>query len=188
MWLTVPLVLGFLVSVFFPAFIYFRFSFVLPAFYLLTAYGLLKTKKAIRLLLVASVLLVNTVGWLIYAVDERQQREQWREAVEFIESRADKDDVVVFEYPFVFAPYRWYQSGRVHSFGATDSISANQEDTQDKTEKIVEGKRGVYHFNYLHDLTDPQGYVTSSIENLGFSETAKFSDFEGVGEITYYQK
>lgn len=188
-WLLLPLALTFVSSFAFPAFIYFRFLYVVPAFYLLVAWGVNQIADKRKRMLIGSLLLaVNAVGWLFYVDEPYQQREQWRQAVSFIESRAQKEkDVVVFENPQPFAPYIWYEKGEIDAFGATNSILADEVETRQKTLSIIEDRQGVYYFEYLHDLSDPEGIVVQTIQNEGF-EKAEIFDFIGVGQVTYWIK
>ncbi|MBU1844674.1 glycosyltransferase family 39 protein [Patescibacteria group bacterium] len=188
-WLLVPLSLTFIASLVFPAFIYFRFLYVVPAFYLLVAWGVNQIKDREKRVLIGGLLLaVNIVGWLFYVGEPYQQREQWRQAVSFIESRAQKDkDVVVFENPQPFAPYMWYEKGEIDAFGATNSILADEAETKQKTLSIINNRQGVYYFEYLHDLSDPKGIVVQTIQDVGFGKDEIF-DFIGVGQVTYWTK
>jgi hypothetical protein len=179
--------LGFVASFFFPAFIYFRLLYVLPAFYLLTALGISRFSKKVQLLLVLTVLTGNLVGWLIYIKDPYQQREDWRQAVSFVEKKAKEKEMVVFSFTEPFAPYRWYASGKVIAKGLTDSISANPEATRKKTLGETFEAKGVYYFEYLWELHDPQKVVESSLKDEGFNEVAAF-DFPGVGIIRYLRR
>lgn len=184
LWLFVPLFLGFAASFWFPAFIYFRFIFVLPAFYLLAAKGVDMARGIDKLILISLLLAVNLIGWAIYVSDKNQQRENWRGAVDFIEERAKKEDVVIFENPEPFAPYRWYEAGVVEAVGVTDSISANKEETRKITRGAIEDKEGVYYFPYLSDLADPDGYVLDVVEK-DFKLEGEFS-YHGLGQIKYF--
>ncbi len=186
LFMLVPLVLGFIASIFFPAFIYFRFIYVLPAFYLLVAWGIGHYKTTAGLILLAFVVAGNILGWFIYIKDPSQQREQWRQAVSFIENRAKTSEIAIFENPEPFAPYRWYAKGTLEAKGATDSLLATP-NTFRNTMLILAAKSGVYYFEYLHDLEDPGGFVKSAIFESGFKETSVF-DFRGVGQITYFVK
>jgi hypothetical protein len=186
-YLLTPLFLGFVASFFFPAFIYFRLLYVLPAFYLLTALGISRFSKKVQLLLVLTVLTGNLVGWLIYIKDPYQQREDWRQAVSFVEKKAKEKEMVVFSFTEPFAPYRWYASGKVIAKGLTDSISANPEATRKKTLGETFEAKGVYYFEYLWELHDPQKVVESSLKDEGFNEVAAF-DFPGVGIIRYLRR
>jgi uncharacterized membrane protein len=187
LWLSVPLLLSFGISFFFPAFTYFRFIFLLPAFYLLVSLGIAEIKIAkLKSLIAASIVIINLFGWGIYTLDANQQREKWREAVAFIQTNAKKDEIVIFDYPEPFAPYRWYADGTVEVVGAADSISVDQEKTSAKTKKLVENKKGVYSFDYLVDLTDPARVVEQTLGDEGFKVSQVYGDFIGVGQIKYW--
>jgi uncharacterized membrane protein len=60
LWLIVPLVTGFLASFVFPAFIYFRFVYIYPAFIILLTHGLFQiTSSKLKLLLFLTILTIN---------------------------------------------------------------------------------------------------------------------------------
>lgn len=188
MWLLIPLFSGLFLSLFFPAFIYFRFLYLLPAFYLIVAFGISSFhNKLIVKFLTFSVLAINVFSWLVYVQDKNQQREQWREATAFVEKNATRDEIAIFEYPEPFTPYRWYSTGKVFSQGVTDSISANRERTYEKTQMAIQDRKGVYYFEYLSDITDPNKFVTEILikENFKISEVYNFI---GVGQVYYWVK
>jgi mannosyltransferase len=187
-WLVFPGVLGFIASLFFPAFIYFRFTFVIPAFYILIAHGVSSVKKSWQIYLASVVIAFNLVSWVIYISDFHQQREMWRQAVNFIESVAKEDEVVVFEFTQPFAAYLWYEKGNVEAVGVTDSISAHRTKTQEITRSVVQEKDGVYYFEYLQNISDPENYVRDVLSNEGFVVEKEYGQFWGVGKITYYSK
>lgn len=188
MWLLLPLAAAYFASFWFPAFNYFRFTYVVPAFYILIAWGVAtsefdEVKKTLALILVG----VNLFGWLSYVVDESQQREKWRHAVNFVEMRANENELAIFEYPKPFAPYLWYESGVIKSVGVTDSIYADPEKTKKITSETIKDREGVYYFEYLHDLSDPQNAVIQTLEEEGFAKKAVYN-FSGVGQIFYWMK
>lgn len=179
MWFVIPVVLGFTASVFFPAFIYFRFVFVIPAFYLLIALG--KNR-----LLLTLVIIFNLIGWGIYVMDKTQQREDWRGAVTFVRENAKPMEIAIFENPEPFAPYQWYWDGKIPSVGVTDSISATKSKTEQIVKGAIKGKTGVYYFEYLKDLQDPQGIVQNTLVDSNFVETGRTA-FNGVGFVIHFQ-
>lgn len=188
-WLVVPLVLGFLASFFIPAFSFFRFLYLLPAFYLLIALGAVRQladRKWWGRFLVTGVMIVNLFGWGVYATQERFQREDWRSAVSFVEANATQEDVVLFEFSEPFAPYRWYATGRVDAVGAFSSIRASEED-KERVRALVEGKSGIYHFIYLRDLSDPQKILGSTLVDEGFYQ-ANVYNFRGIGHVVHWRK
>jgi 4-amino-4-deoxy-L-arabinose transferase-like glycosyltransferase len=180
LWFLAPVIFGFLASIFFPAFIYFRFIFVLPAFYVLIAGG--KNK-----LLIPLVVGFNMLGWGIYVLDKTQWREDWRGAVGYIESVVTGGEAAVFENPEPFAPYRWYWQGKVQSLGVLDSISANAGPTQEIVKTAVKDKSGVYYFEYLQRLQDPKDIIRKTLTAQGFTEVEKKA-FNGVGFVIHYVK
>jgi hypothetical protein len=187
-WLIVPLGLGFLASFLFPAFNYFRYVYVIPAFYLLVSWGAINIKKSkIRILVISSLILFNILSWMIYVFNVRQHREQWKQVTNFIESNAKELDVTIFEYPRPFTPYRWYSKDFVESYGITDAVASDMSKTKQKTEKAISGKRGVYYFEYLADLSDPGRVAVEVLKDKGF-QVRQVYNFEGVGQVFYWTK
>ena len=180
LWLSVPVILGFLASFLFPAFSYFRFVYILPAFYILIA-------RANKKFLVYLVILFNFLGLVIYYADPHQQREQWRQAVKFIESEPEPESIALFEFSAPFAPYLWYSQDKLEARGATDAISAGPK-TKNLTRKLIEDKSRIYYFDYLRDVSDPERFVEKVITEEGFKEISKTTEFVGIGAITTYEK
>jgi mannosyltransferase len=188
LWFFIPIASGFLFSLWIPVFNYFRFIYVLPAMLILTAVGLSQASRLVRVGLLGFLILGNITGLFIYYADPSQQRENWRQAVGFIEENASPGDVVVFEFFEPFAPYKWYESGKVDLLGATDSYYANEENTRRKLEEGISGKTGVFYFEYLRDLTDPQKIVEKKLIEEGFSKDKIINDFYNIGQVSYYKK
>ena len=188
MWFVIPIVLGFLTSFIFPAFIYFRFLYVVPAFYLLIAWGIENFRDSkIKTLLTLAVLIPNILSWFIYISDASQQREQWREAVRFVEGNIKKGEVVIFEFPEPFAPYIWYSKRLNQAQGVTNSIKSDFLKTQKITSETIEDKSGIYHFEYLKELSDEDDVVQKTLTSSGF-RISKIYNYQGVGFIYYWIK
>jgi len=188
LFLVAPLVLGFIVSFFFPAFIYFRYLYVVPAFYLLLTWGVVNFKNSrIRYSLLVALLAVNFIGWGVYVSQPSQQREQWRQAVTFVEEKAKPNEVALFNFTEPFAPYQWYSKNTVRAVGGTDSLLANEEKTREMTRKALSDIKGVYYFEYLWELHDPGRIVEKEIKEEGFIKVSAF-DFPGVGIIGYWKR
>ncbi|KKQ75693.1 MAG: hypothetical protein US96_C0006G0005 [Candidatus Woesebacteria bacterium GW2011_GWB1_38_5b] len=180
LWFALPLCLGFLASFIFPAFSYFRYIYVLPAFYIIISLG--------RKILLYPILAFSVVSLLIYYNDEAQQREQWRQAVEYVEMGESATSIALFEFPDPFASYSWYAQGRVDARGATNSILADSPETELKTRSLISNKYKIFYFEYLRDVSDPGRLVEKVIFEEGFLESAKTAEFVGVGAITIYEK
>jgi mannosyltransferase len=188
LWLVFPVVSAYVISYFFPAFNYFRFVYIIPALYILVAFGTVYIKnKTVKLLIVSMIIVANLASYLHYLTDEHQQRENWKAAVSFVESNVKDNDIVLFTNPEPFAPYQYYTQNKVQAFGATDSISANFKGTTEKTSKLIEDKKGIFLFEYLSYLHDPNGYVSSTIKKEGFTNQDTY-DFSGVGFISYWKR
>lgn len=183
-----PLALGFIISFFFPAFIYFRYLYVVPAFYLLLAWGVDNFKNLrIKYSLLLALLAANSIGWGIYVSQPAQQREQWRQAVAFVEEKAKPNEVVLFNFTEPFAPYQWYSKNTVKAAGGTDFLLANEEKSREITKKALLSIKGVYYFEYLWELHDPKRVVERTVEEEGFIKVSAF-DFPGVGAVSYWKR
>lgn len=181
MWFVIPLILSFLTSFVVPSFNYFRFIYVVPAFYILV--GSSKNRLLIYLMLV-----VNLLGLGIYYFNKTQWRENWKEATMFVEENVKEDEIIIVNYPEPFAPYVWYSQDKWNTaIGVTDSISVNEELTKNKVERNLQNYNGVYYFNYLEDLTDPKKVVYSKIVEMGFKNVKTYT-FNGIGEVEYLHK
>lgn len=187
LWLVVPFILGFLFSFVIPVFNYFRFIYILPALLILVSIGIYETKtKLTQRLLIIAILITNIVGLGIYYIDPSQHRENWRQAVNFIETTPRGNELVVFDFIEPLAPYRWYSRQTVEVIGATDSYSADPVKTPQKLEPALEGKTRIYHFEYLRDLTDPGKIVEQKLLNEGFSKIETINDFNNIGQLTIW--
>jgi hypothetical protein len=188
LWLIIPLGLGFITSFLFPAFNYFRYVYVLPAFFLMVAWGAVSIKGVrIRNTIIGLLIAFNMLSIGIYAYDSNQHRETWRQATEFIEENSKELDVSVFAYPRPFTPFRWYSSGKTQAYGVTDAVASDEKLTKQKTIKAIRGKDGVYYFEYLSDLSDPGGVIRSTLEHEGYMVSEVFN-FHGVGQVFYFTK
>lgn len=182
-----PPLLVYIASFLFPAFNYFRLLFILPVFYILIAHGISSfNTRSYSKIMFASIFAVNIFSLAVYITDVKQQREDWRRATKFVENKAKKDEIVIFDYPEPFTPYRWYADKAI-GYGATDGISANKGATYHKTEDLIESKTGLYHFEYLRDLSDPNRYVEEALIMKNFRKQEVFN-FVGVGQVSYWTK
>ncbi|RJR28741.1 hypothetical protein C4564_04165 [Candidatus Microgenomates bacterium] len=187
LWFVLPVLIGFVTSTFFPAFIYFRFIFVLPALAVVVSITAINYKKTLKTIVITWIVIFNILSITIYSVDANQQREQWIEALKYVEN-IDKNSVVLFEFPKPFAPVEWYGKDASHMHGATNSIYADRDETKDRTKNLIVDKQYVYHFDYLRDLSDPNRYVEDALSINGFIKTGEEARFIGVGKISIWEK
>jgi uncharacterized membrane protein len=187
LWLIVPIFLGFIASIWFPAFIYFRYIFVLPAFYLLLAYGTTSLKNIyLKYFFTVLVLTVSLVSWTIYAVVPDQQRENWKKAVATVESRLKSGEAVAVENPDAFTPFKWYSKTNKKEIDLVPKIGAKDSEIRAQANTQIEKLKGIYLFEYLKDLNDPNGIARYIIEQSGFIKKDTLGGFGGVGNIDYF--
>jgi uncharacterized membrane protein len=189
LWLLVPTIFAFFASFFIPAFIYFRFMFVLPAFYILVAFGIsLMKNNRIKIALIVSILAISSFSLYLYYSNKKFQRENWREAVSFVESRVKENELIVFANPEPFAPYRWYAKSLSNALGATDTLSPSYDKTYRNLEPYLRNKRAVYYFEYLQEIMDPSKITYRILTSEGFKPKETYPDFIGVGNIIYLSR
>jgi len=168
--MALPLCLGWLTSLWLSVFSYFRFLFVLPAFYLLVAVGLSRLKqKWWGLSLTGVALVVNLVCTGIYFGNPRLNRENWREAVAFMEEESEGKKAAAI---FVTRNQRdafVYYAKQVESYGP---------------EGIGNDYEKLWLVRYVQPIFDPKDEVRKEIESLGY-ETTEEKDFNGVTIFGY---
>lgn len=188
LWLMVPVLLGLAISLFIPIFAYFRFIFILPAFYLLIGYLCSKiTAKKTGILIVSLILLSEVVSSSIYLFNARYHREDWKGAAEFIEGSLDNQGVVIFENSEVPAAYKYYSRDLSSVLAGFRAIPAKTTVDFNNLERQLEDKRSIYLFDYLVDVMDPQRLLKSKLLSLGYIESQVY-DFQGIGFVRRYLK
>ncbi len=180
----VPLLSAFIFSFFLPIFAPQRLLFLLPFFYLIIGIGF-NTKNKWHKLILALFIIVNIYSLWLYNTNPKFQREQWKEAVTYVEKNSTQNDLTIFVFPDAFAPWKWYSKGNVSTISVAPDITVKPADLfllqiQPQVQKI-------YYFHYLTDLTDPRHLVVNYLIQLGFVETDK-QDFPGVGFVSTYEK
>src|SRR3989344_3024680 len=183
LWLLVPILSAFLISFLVPVFAYFRFIFVLPAFYMLIAasINLVNWPKFNRVFLTLAVA-VNLVSLGIYFTNTKFQRENWKGAVAYVHAASAGDTIVLFEASDPFSPFVYYNKDRVKAYGALESFNPNQDEVATKVDNLTQNARKVFLFQYLSQITDPEGFVFSELSKRGFINVST-KDFDGVGFV-----
>jgi uncharacterized membrane protein len=108
-WLILPILMGIILSFKIAIFTYFRFLFIVPAFYflLILAASKLKQKKGILILLL--FLIINVVFSLSYFVNSNYHREDWRNLVAYVDEQNLSKNVVILDS--VSRPFWYYDQG-----------------------------------------------------------------------------
>ncbi len=187
-WLLIPIILGFAISFFIPVYAYFRLIFTLGAFYIIMASAINTVNwQALTRTLLAVALAINLVSATIYLSNPRFQRENWRGAVDYISRNFTAKSIVLFESDFTTGPFDYYNAGRLQAEGALGSFEAKNPQVEDKVKKLTADKNKVFLFQYLSQITDPQGLVFEALSKEGFNNTAT-KDFDGVGFLYEFTK
>ncbi|MBI2012386.1 hypothetical protein HYS90_00480, partial [Candidatus Curtissbacteria bacterium] len=187
-WFLGPIFLAFGIAFFVPVFAYFRFIFVLPAFYLILASGVITVNWVfINRLLLALILMVNLGSTAIYFTNPKFQRENWKEATAFILQNATPKTVVLFESTYSMAPFDYYAKGKIEGQGALGNSDLDPVKVSENVKRLTAGSDKVYLFQYLSEITDPQGLVFEKLTKLGFSNVAT-RDFENIGFLYEFRR
>lgn len=181
--LTLPPVVSFTTSFLVPTFSYFRFTYIFPFLVLAILFGVKSFgRDKLFWMFIVGLILGTTITYF----SPSSQRENWKGAAEYIKREANPKSVVLHEFPEPFAPWRWY-GAPIDSFGATDALSAT-EATYDKVREMIGEYDRIYYFEYLRDLTNPNGYTVSAIKDSGFVEVKALADFNGIGIIRIWER
>jgi hypothetical protein len=148
--------------------------------------GALEKRKWFMRVILMTILVVSGYSLWQYNTNPRFQREQWRQAVQFVEETRVSGSTVVFVFPDAFAPWQWYSRGIVPALSVAPRFVA-QDSQLEQYRAILMEMNKIFYFHYLTELTDPQKSVPKFIEKLGFYATST-RDFPGVGFITVYEK
>ena len=161
-WIFVPLLLSIIISFVIPLTQPFRLIFILPGLILVLTQAVLRFPK----LLFPLIIYISVTGIVMYATRPRLQREQWRQAINFLQQQ---NKTVMVKFFDKFAPFYWY--------GPDVKVVT----------KIPENEQEFYFMEYLTGLTDPEGETRKKLEtgNWKLEET---KNFEGVGFIYRYSK
>lgn len=187
-WFILPAMLAFVISFFIPLFSYFRFLFILPAYQIILASGInvINLPKVNKLLL-AIFLTINFISFSVYFLNPKFHREDWKNATGDVVSSAVLDSVVLFEAPFVLPPFEIYSKNAVPAYGAIDQFTPNTGKVADLVSQYTSTKNQVFLFQYLSQLSDPNGLVIQELSKLGF-QNIKTTNYNGVGFVYEFKK
>lgn len=180
-WLITPPIFGIIISFFIPIFSYFRFLYILPAFYLLIAQGIEKFKGMGFKLMLGFLVTLQIILSLIYLLNPNFHREAWKEAVEFLDNQ---NSLVYFENNEIIAPYKFYSQKSSLAKAGLKKVPATSKKDLDIN---LENDNEVLLVEYLIDVTDPNRLIHKRLAELGFVKIRSF-DFRGVGFIHLYRK
>ncbi len=178
-----PIILMILISFVFPQNQPFRVIYILPVLMIIFAQACLKFPK----LFLTLFIYIALVGNLAYFTRPRLQREQWRQAIEFLAGRYSDTASIVVKFSDKFSPFYWYNPqlpviASVHGYPARSAQVASS-----LSSLPLNGVKTVFLLDYLGDLTDPNREVDRVIMDLGYTKEKTFN-FEGVGFIHLYHR
>lgn len=184
LWLLVPIAFGLLVALWTPIFSYFRFLYVLPALYLLYAYGALAVPSRLRLLAVVFGISTTLGSSALYLFMQEFHREDWRSASAFMDG---KGVPVGFYLHIPPDPYRYYSQNNGLGIGLlAGSARVPDAQVEDAVSKLTSADSFLVS-SYLRDISDPDGIIVRMIKNRGFEMTESRS-FRGIGTIDTYMR
>jgi len=171
LWFLVPLILGVVVSFKISVLSYFRFIFVLPAMYLLLAYGVVQVKKKLlNIILIVFVLTTNLLCSFYYLLTPRFHREDWRGLVSFLKQQAPSQ--IVLPANSQTEGFRYYDlEGKLAVVGP---------DGVNRKYAII------WLMRYVREVFDPNDLVRTEVESLGYTKVGEHN-FNGV-EVWKYVK
>lgn len=197
-WFLIPLLTAWLISFFVPVIQPKRVIFLLPAFYLLMVW-LFSSAQTLSLwfrragcALMALLIVINLFSVYQYYRNPQLQRENWREVIRQLSAtHFQANTLSSFSAPF--APIVWYRSmfnlsalSGDYSTGQLSLTSISQAEqiiSQLSKTRLVDK---LIYFEYLTDLTDPNHYLRTAIENSGY-QLQDLLDYPGIGFVRIYQ-
>jgi len=162
-WLLLPLGLGILLSLKISLLSYFRFLFVLPAFYLAISLALSQLKPKLASAIFIIFIALNLSTSLAYLFIPRFHREDWRGFSNWLKTQPASDSLTVFPSLAQAAPYQYYQ----HTIPVTYQIDPETLPTT------------VYLVRYVQEIFDPTDGERLSLEKLGYTRTS-VHNFNGI--------
>lgn len=151
-----------------------RLLYIIPSFYVILSYGLLKYKNIYLKSLILIILFINLFFTFRYLGESKFKRENWREAIVYTDNKLNKNTIAINNFVEPFTPILWYSKKTEKYFGNTNL-------------NIINNYQTIIYFNYLTSVFDTQ----NKTENFLIKNNYKIKeekDFLGVGIIKIYQK
>ncbi len=181
LYLSVPFVLACIISLWSPMMGYWRFVYFLPAFLILLVLGIVKLPRVLSLLMTGIVVVSSLMFLAYFWYMPSFQREDWRGLAA---SLHPEKSLIILHFPFVFAPLKYYFPQGEYYFTQL-TLGQVRSDLEVSLKEKVTGYDYIYHLDYLSSLTDPDGKVLETINNIGLKPSDSRS-FNGVGVATVF--
>jgi len=163
LWFFFPLALGIILSFRLPILQYFRFFFVLPAFYMLLVYGILRIRPF--KILILFFLIFNLTCSSIYLFNPKFHREDWEGTVNFISKKNLNAPIVILKP--ASAPFHYYAGLACKSDQAWPALVDYQE-----TEKVRYLPK-IWLIKYGQPIFDPENKTEKKLKDFGFEEVSE---------------
>lgn len=170
-WLFVPTIIAFVISFFIPVFAYFRLLFTLPALLVILAVGLNK-----NIILLYVLVIFNITSTFMYILNPNFHRENWKEAVRYIQNNSTSNSVSLLVNTAQGAPYEFYSEEFIN--GNNLSLTGFQVPLIDKKE-INNSYDKIWFIRYAQPIFDKKEEVKMKIDDLGYIKVSE-KDFNGV--------
>lgn len=174
LWLIVPIFFAWLLSLFIPNYQPFRLILVLPAFWILLAWGMFRIKSTkIGNILICLVLMVNLVSLGVYWFNPYFWREDWRGVADFL--KKENLPIIIssstFNWPLV------YYGVEEKIIGVSDGVRmVGEEDKIDLISRLNQAEeKKVAYTSYLADLYDPPRKIPNWLKEAGFVKIKEVS-------------
>lgn len=169
LWMAVPLLLSWVASLFVPNFQPFRLLLIIPAFYLVLAFGISSfNNKTVQIALFSFVVVTNLLSASFYYFNPFFQREDWKGVADYV---IRKNALAVLPSETSFWPLRYYDSqNKIEiAFG-----SRGIEKVGSKPLNIASSEK-VFYIRYLVPLFDPHEKILSELESSNYSKIKETS-------------
>lgn len=171
LWLILPLSFAWLISFFIPNYQPFRLLLVLPAFYLLLAAGIDRISSfSLRSLALALILIINFLSLGVYYFNPYFHREDWRGAVNYLESQSPA--LVLVPSQTSDWPWQYYSTGKVPLFSVSPGVRPIK---PEDLELLKPDQEKVFFIRYLVPLFDPQEEINLWLNNQRFVKIKEIS-------------
>lgn len=178
-WFSIPIIGSIFLSYLVPQTQPFRLIYTLPALVIILSQAVIKFPKLFMTLLIY----ISVVGNMMYFTRPRLQREQWRQAIEYLNQQSG---VVAVKFSDKFAPFHWYNHS-LPVYPIVGNYPAKENDVRNRLSSIPSEENDIYLLEYLTGLTDPERVVEKVLQESGYKEVQTIN-YEGVGFIYHYQK
>jgi len=149
--LFLPIILGIFMGIFLPIFSYFRFSYLLPFFYILIVKGINKLpSRKIAGILFILIITTNLLCSFTYLLNPRFHRENWRLAVSLLEKNYPQSPVFILDK--IDTAFLYYNKGRLKL------INPDNFDKYDQVNLI----------SYGLPIFDPKDKIRTELKDFGF--------------------